>query len=429
MQALELSKPDRTLRGEITLEGSKSISNRALIVLALAGADPTDWLEHLSASKDTVTLQRLLTQTGSDVYDAGDAGTTFRFMTARLCLQPGTQTLTGSHRMLERPIGALVTALRSLGADIEYLGQEGYPPLRIGPPDHFGKTSRQVRIHGGTSSQFLSALLMIGPCLPEGLELIPEGELVSRPYLEMTLQLMRYFGAQAEWQDDRIVVSPGNYTPKKFVVEADWSAASYWYALAALAESPDIRLNGLFADSWQGDAVLSKMMQSFGIQTIFEEKGIRIQATGAAPKPLFEWNFLECPDIAQTLAVVCAGLGVQGIFSGLETLSIKETDRIAAIRNELAKVGVSFSKLPPHFSKKSPGQTFFLVEGKAHWQAPPHFATYGDHRMAMAFAPLALLAPIVIEDPEVVRKSYGSFWEHLKAAGFQEGERVREVRE
>jgi 3-phosphoshikimate 1-carboxyvinyltransferase len=322
--------------------------------------------------------------------------------------------------MLERPIGALVTALRSLGADIEYLGREGYPPLRIGPPQGLGQVSRQVRIHGGTSSQFLSALLMIGPCLPNGLELIPEGELVSRPYLEMTLQLMRCFGAEAAWQGDSIVVSPGAYTPREFVVEADWSAASYWYALAALAESADIRLNGLFVDSWQGDAVLSKMMQSFGIQTVFEEKGIRLQSSGTAPKPLFEWDFLECPDIAQTLAVVCAGLGVQGIFSGLETLSIKETDRIAAIRNELAKVGVSFSKLPPRFSKKSPDQTFYLVDGRAHWQETPHFATYGDHRMAMAFAPLALLAPVVIEDPEVVRKSYGSFWEHLKAAGFIE---------
>lgn len=419
MQVLQLSKPDRTLRGEITLEGSKSISNRALIVLALAGADPGDWLQRISASKDTTTLQRLLTQTGSDVYDAGDAGTTFRFMTARLCLQPGTQTLTGSARMLERPIGALVTALRSLGADIEYLGNEGYPPLRIGPPQQLGKTSREVRIHGGTSSQFLSALLMIGPCLPNGLELIPEGNLVSRPYLEMTLQLMRHFGAQVDWQGESIVVAPGAYTPKKFVVEADWSAASYWYAMAALAQSPDIRLNGLFADSWQGDAVLSQMMQSFGIQTVFEEKGIHLQASGIAPRPVFEWDFLECPDIAQTLAVVCAGLGIQGIFSGLETLSIKETDRIAAIRNELAKVGASFSKLPPHFSKKNPDRKFYLVDGKAHWKETPQFATYGDHRMAMAFAPLALLAPVAIEDPEVVRKSYGSFWEHLREVGFE----------
>lgn len=406
------------MHGEITLEGSKSISNRALIVLALAGADPGEWLQRLSTSKDTATLQRLLRQRDTDVFDAGDAGTTFRFMTARLCLQPGTQVLTGSPRMLERPIGALVTALRSLGADIEYLGQEGYPPLRIGPPQQLGKSGNQVRIHGGTSSQFLSALLMIGPCLPDGLELIPEGELVSRPYLEMTMQLMQYFGASVAWQGEHIVVAPGTYTPREFIVEADWSAASYWYALAALAESPDLRLNGLFADSWQGDAVLSKMMESFGIQTVFEETGIRIQATGAAPKPVFEWNFLECPDIAQTLAVVCAGLGVQGLFSGLETLSIKETDRIAAIRNELAKVGVSFSKLPARFNKNSPDQTFYLVDGKAQWQEPPRFDTYGDHRMAMAFAPLALLAPVVIEDPDVVRKSYGTFWEHLRQVGF-----------
>lgn len=419
MQILQLSRPPGPLHGEITLEGSKSISNRALIVLALAGADPGDWLQRLSASKDTATLQRLLRQTGEQTYDAGDAGTTFRFMTARLCLHPGTQVLTGSARMLERPIGALVTALRSLGADIEYLGQEGYPPLRIGPPQGLGKTGREVRIHGGTSSQFLSALLMIGPCLPAGLELIPEGELVSRPYLEMTLQLMRHFGASAEWQGDRIVVAPGAYTPKEFIVEADWSAASYWYAIAALAEAPDIRLNGLFSDSWQGDAVLSRMMQSFGIQTVFEETGIRLLASGAPAKPVFEWNFLECPDIAQTLAVVCAGLGVQGIFSGLETLSIKETDRIAAIRNELAKVGVSFSKLPARFNKKAPDQTFYLVDGKVHWQEPPRFATYGDHRMAMAFAPLALLGPVGIEDPEVVRKSYGSFWKHLRQVGFQ----------
>jgi 3-phosphoshikimate 1-carboxyvinyltransferase len=418
MQVLHLSKPDRSLSGEITLEGSKSISNRALIVLALAGADPGEWLQHLSTSKDTSTLQRLLTQTGSDVYDAGDAGTTFRFMTARLCLQAGTQTLTGSARMQERPIGALVTALRSLGADIEYLGKEDYPPLRIGPPQQLGRTTRQVHIHGGTSSQFLSALLMIGPCLPNGLELIPEGDLVSRPYLDMTLHLMRHFGARVHWQGEHIIVEAGAYTPKKFTVEADWSAASYWYAMAALAQEPDIQLNGLFADSWQGDAVLSRMMQSFGIQTIFGENGIRLQASGMPPKPIFEWNFLECPDIAQTLAVVCAGLGIQGIFSGLETLSIKETDRIAALRNELKKVGVSFSKLPPHFSKKSPNQTFYMVDGKAHWTETPQFATYGDHRMAMAFAPLALLGPVDMEDPEVVRKSYGSFWDHLREVGF-----------
>ena len=195
MELLRLSKPDRLLYGDIVLDGSKSISNRALIVLALAGADPADWLDRLSTSKDTTTLYRLLGHSG-DTFDAGDAGTTFRFLTAYLALQPGVQILTGSARMRERPVGGLVEALRSIGADIAYLGKEGYPPLRIGAlKPRQGRAV--VRMHAGTSSQFLSALLMIGPYLPEGLELIPEGRLVSRPYLDMTLQLMRYFGGVA----------------------------------------------------------------------------------------------------------------------------------------------------------------------------------------------------------------------------------------
>jgi 3-phosphoshikimate 1-carboxyvinyltransferase len=414
---LELSKPGPALQGTVALEGSKSVSNRALIVLALAGADPGAWLQNLSASKDTGTLQRLLAQRDGDTFDAGDAGTTFRFLTAWLSLQPGTQLLTGSPRMLERPIGPLVEALRSLGADIEYLGQQGYPPLRIGAPAQL-KRQAQVRIDGSTSSQFLSALLLIGPYLPDGLELIPTGRLVSKPYLDMTLRLMRHFGASADWAGDSIRVAPGRYTPRPFRVEADWSAASYWYALAAFAEAPDLRLLGLYADSWQGDAVLADMMRRFGIQTTFEAEGICLQRMAPSTKAIFEWNFLECPDIAQTLAVVCAGLGVQGLFSGLETLSIKETDRIEALRQELRKVGVTFSKLPPHLHPKKPGQTLYLLEGRAQWQAPPQVATWGDHRMAMAFAPLAMFAPLRIEDPDVVRKSYGSFWRHLADLGF-----------
>jgi len=418
MQLLHLSKPDRSLRSDIALDGSKSISNRALIVLALAGADPAAWLSNLSTSKDTVTLHRLLTQPG-DLFDAGDAGTTFRFLTAYLALQPGTQILTGSARMRERPVGGLVLALRELGADILFLEKEGYPPLQIGEMQQSGQAQRPVvRIAANTSSQFLSALFLIGPYLSNGLTLVPEGELVSRPYLDMTLKLMQYFGATADWQDDRIEVEPGGYQPRSFTVEADWSAASYWYAMATFSDNLDLRLGGLFADSWQGDSVLAKMMQTFGIQTVFEKNGIHLTQTGRAPKPLFEQDFLECPDIAQTLAVVCGGLGVQGLFSGLETLSIKETDRVAALKTELAKVGVSFAKLPPHFSKKSPGKTFFSVEGQAAWATTPQFATYGDHRMAMAFAPLAMIQPITIEHPEVVSKSYPAFWEDLKKAGY-----------
>ncbi len=425
MELLRLSKSDRLLHGDISLDGSKSISNRALIVLALAGVDPTDWLSCLSTSKDTTTLYRLLRQSG-DLYDAGDAGTTFRFLTAYLALQPGDQTLTGSARMRERPIGGLVEALRGIGADIGYLEKEGYPPLRIGElKPRQGRAS--VRIHAGTSSQFLSALLMIGPYLADGLELIPEGRLVSRPYLDMTLQLMRYFGGQAEWRGDTVIVAPGRYQPQHFTIEADWSAASYWYALAALADDVDLRLHGLFSHSWQGDSVVVKMMQQFGIQTIIsgapkieisaglntsEGEILQLKKSGAPPVAHFQWDFTDCPDIAQTLAVVCAGLGVTGLFSGLETLFIKETDRVSALRTELSRVGVSFGE-------QRAGSARFLVEGKAHWQGIPRFATYGDHRMAMAFAPLALLGPIDVENPSVVAKSYPAFWEHLKQVGFQ----------
>lgn len=411
MELLHLSKPDRSLQGDIALDGSKSISNRALIVLALAGANPTDWLANLSTSKDTTTLLRLLTQTSS-TYDAGDAGTTFRFLTAYLALQPGVQILTGSARMRERPVGGLVQALRSIGAEIEFLEKEGYPPLKIGEMNKTGHAGHPtVRIDAGTSSQFLSALLMVGPYLPEGLELAPEGNLVSRPYLEMTLQLMRYFGAKADWQGDTILVAPGRYTPRPFTVEADWSAASYWYEMAAFADAVDLRLRGLFAESWQGDSVVVEMMQRFGIQTDFEDGGLVLRKSGTAPQPLFEWDFVECPDIAQTLAVTCAGLGVRGVFTGLETLFIKETDRVAALQNELAKVGAAFRQMPD--------KAFFEVTGQATWQAPPRFATYGDHRMAMAFAPLAFFAPVEIENPAVVAKSYPAFWQHLEATGFR----------
>lgn len=412
MDVIRLHKSDRNLHGTLALNGSKSISNRALIALALAGAKPADWLSNLSTSKDTVTLNALLSQEG-DTYDAGDAGTTFRFLAAYLAIKPGQQTLTGSARMQERPIGPLVDALRLLGADIQYLGNEGYPPLLIGAPNPDAAKNAKIGVAANVSSQFLSALLLIGPYLPDGLELIPEGPLVSRPYLEMTVQMMRYFGATVEWQGDAIQVQPGCYTPKRLAVEADWSGASYWYALAAFSDGLDLRLEGLHANSWQGDAAIVAMMERFGITTTFEDNGIRLTKSGAAPKPFFEQDFLECPDIAQTLAVICGGLGVSALFSGLETLSIKETDRIAALKAELAKVDVTFVKLPAHMSKRSPGKTFYNIQGKAAWTTPPQFATYGDHRMAMAFAAFAMLGDVAIENPKVVGKSYPEFWEHF----------------
>lgn len=420
MSQILLSKPDRSLCAHIALDGSKSISNRALIALSLAGADPTAWLSSLSTSKDTTTLLRLLTQSAEQPYDAGDAGTTFRFLTAYLACSPGIQTLTGSARMRERPIGPLVYALLELGADIQFLEKEGYPPLRIGEMKAAATGRATVRVAADTSSQFLSALLLVGPYLPGGLDLVPEGNLVSRPYLEMTLRLMRHFGAAADWQEGRIAVEPGGYVPRPLRVEADWSAASYWYAMAAFSDDLDLRLSGLFAQSWQGDAVLADMMRrGFGIETEFEEAGIRLTRAEAQVKPVFEQDFLECPDIAQTLAVVCAGLNTRGLFSGLETLSIKETDRIAALKAELGKLGLSFAKLPAHFSKKTPSKVFYALEGPTVWpDLPPRFATYGDHRMAMAFAPLAFFQPVEIEHPEVVAKSYPGFWDDLQQAGF-----------
>ncbi len=415
MTTIRLSKQSRELHGTIALDGSKSISNRALIALALAGEKPSHWLSNLSTSKDTQTLLQLLEQNGS-TFDTGDAGTTFRFMTAFLATQPGEQVLTGSARMLQRPVGPLVQALRELGADIQFLGAEGYPPLKIG---EMKPRARCVRVAANVSSQFLSALMLIGPYLPEGLELVPEGALVSRPYLEMTLGLMRHLGASVDWQGEAIVVEPGRYAPRPLAVEADWSAASYWYAMAAFSEDLDLTLQGLQERSWQGDSELASMMQRFDIQTVFEENKVRLKKTGNAPRPLFEKDFLDCPDIAQTLAVLCAGLGTTGVFSGLETLSIKETDRIAALKTELAKVGVSFTKLPARFSKKSPEKTVYYVEGKADLSALPRFSTYGDHRMAMAFAAFAMLGPVELENPEVVSKSYPQFWEHLKDVGFE----------
>lgn len=411
-----LTKPNRHIIGEITLAGSKSISNRTLIIRALSKTDFP--IHRLANAKDSQLLQNLLIS-DKIIRDAGAAGTTFRFLTAYLSLQPDTQILTGTERMKQRPIGVLVDALRLLGADIEYLEKEGYPPLKIGAPNNIGKTHR-LRIAANTSSQYISALLMIAPVLPKGLELTLEGEIVSRPYIEMTLAQMRYFGVQSRWDDKVIKIAPQDYEPKAFTVEADWSAASYYYAMAVFADQLDLQLNGLFKDSAQGDAVLVPMMEKFGIKTEFNEQGIRLTKTTEALPKLFEWDFIECPDLAQTLAVVCAGTGVQGIFTGLETLRIKETDRIAALQKELTKVRAHLAALPAKFTSQS-GKQHFLIEGKAIVEKNPAFATYEDHRMAMAFAPLAMLGKIQIEAPQVVEKSYPTFWEDLQKLGFEVG--------
>jgi 3-phosphoshikimate 1-carboxyvinyltransferase len=406
-----LKKRDNSLLGTINLSGSKSISNRVLIIRALCSEFFP--IEGLASANDTELLQQLI-QSNAIVRDAGPAGTTFRFMTAYLSMQPGTQVLTGTERMKQRPVRVLVDALRTLGANIEYLEKEGYPPLSIG--ESTLSKADELEIDAGTSSQYLSALLMIAPTLPNGLRLKLKGALVSRPYLLMTLRLMEFFGVQYHWEGNVISVAAQSYQAKPYKVEADWSAASYYYIMAAFSDQPNLFLGGLFEDSLQGDAVIAEMMESFGIESTFNENGVRLTRKGASSASEFRRNFLECPDIAQSLAVICGGTGRHGYFSGLQTLKIKETDRIAALHQELKKVGVHFA-LEPIVDER--GEEQYEVKGKANWRDIPHLETYEDHRMAMAFAPLAMLEPIIIEDPKVVVKSYPEFWEDLKQLDFE----------
>jgi 3-phosphoshikimate 1-carboxyvinyltransferase len=404
MEIIKISKNNRTVQGEIDLAGSKSISNRALIIQALCEDEFP--IYRIANAKDTETLTELLAS-GSDVLDAGPAGTTFRFMTAFLSLQSGTQTLTGSERMKQRPIGVLVEALRKLGANIEYLEKEGYPPLQISSPNNL--ITNQLSIPASVSSQYISALLMIAPTLENGLELTLTGKIVSRPYIQMTLNLMTYFGVQHEWNGQTIIVKSQKYKARPFTVEADWSAASYYYAVAAFAnDGLNLQLDGLFAESVQGDSVVAKLGEHFGIQSTFNENGVQLTKVKNHEMGDFKYNFLECPDIAQTLAVICGGLGVNGHFSGLETLKIKETDRVEALYQELKKIKVNFEE-------QADGTC--IVNGKATFENTPQFPTYEDHRMAMAFAPLAMFHPVIIEAPNVVEKSYPDFWKDFEKLG------------
>jgi len=414
MKTITLSKKGKSVKGIITLAGSKSISNRALIIRALCEDEFA--IHKIASSNDTEILQALLADGDLTEYDCGPAGTTFRFLTAYLSMQSGTQVLTGTERMKQRPIGVLVDALKSLGADIEYLESEGYPPLKIRSPKAFGEAN-ELTISAGTSSQYISALLMIAPTLPNGLKLTLDGKIVSRPYIEMTLNLMAYFGVAYTWEGQTISVAAQKYQAKDYTVEADWSAASYYYSIAAFAEDLDLQLNGLFEESVQGDSAIVEMYERLGVATRYTENGVHLTKNNQAKPPMFEQDFLTCPDTAQTLFATCAGLGVQGLYSGLETLRIKETDRIKAMQTELGKLQVYISPLPKRFSQKSEKE-YFMQDGTAQFESTPTFPTYEDHRMAMCLAPLAMLHPVQIEEPSVVKKSYPEFWDDLEAIGF-----------
>ncbi|MCH2022161.1 MAG: 3-phosphoshikimate 1-carboxyvinyltransferase [Saprospiraceae bacterium] len=393
------------LNGEIILNGSKSISNRILIIQALSGI-PFD-ITGLSNAKDTETLKCLLDNIDAPTLDAGEAGTVYRFMTAFLAWRGKDQLLVGNKRMCERPIGVLVDALNDLGANIHYMDRVGYPPLKMKKNDT-NRWGNQVIMGANVSSQFVSALLMLAPILPNGLELKLKGKVISKPYIQMTLNLMQEFGVASKWEDNLIKVSKQKYSSKVFYIEADWSAASYFYSLVSLSKNAEIQLIGLSKNSIQGDAAIVNIMKHFGVTTTFNNKGILLKKIEKKIAP-FVYDFSDCPDIAQTLAVICAALNVKAKLTGLETLTIKETDRISALKTELDKLGCNTLSTPNSLSINMGIQNKFQS---------PKIKTYNDHRMAMSFAPLVLiLNNILIENKEVVNKSYPEFWKDLQSLG------------
>jgi len=398
------------INGIIQLNGSKSISNRVLIIDALCGFKID--MKNLSNADDTIFLQNLL-KSDEEVLDAGAGGTTFRFLTAFLATQTDrTVILTGSERMQQRPIKILVDALLKLGADITYINKEGFPPLRINGKKLKGGT---ITLPADTSSQYITALLLIAPTLEDGLELHLKGTVVSVPYIRMTLKIMEYFGVQTYFEGNIIRIKPGAYLPKSFFIEGDWSAASYFYAIAALSEQAEIELKGLTNQHIQGDCVIADIARNFGIETTYAGYSLVIKKTENITLKSFEYDFLKCPDLAQTVIAFCAALKVPIHCKGLQTLRIKETDRIVALDTELQKLGLGA------LIETDANNWLLKIKDTSVHQAPSvTIATYEDHRMAMAFTPLVMkIGSLEIEKPSVVTKSYPFFWFDLERLGFQ----------
>ena len=408
-----LKAPDN-LKTEVKLPASKSIGNRALVINALAGG--TAMPGNLSDCDDTDVMIRALRDMPYEI-DIKAAGTAMRFMTAYLAATPGEHVITGTERMRHRPIAVLVDALRSLGAHIEYVGEEGYPPLRIEGRRLYG---RQLDIPGNVSSQYISALLMIAPTLTSDLELRLTGEIFSRPYIDLTLWMMKEYGAVAEWKDiDTILVKAQPYVSRPYYIENDWSAASYWYEMMAVSggEYDEVVLEGLNDGSKQGDSMSRYIFSLLGVKTTFEPSSlpgmqrVRLRNKGHCV-PRLEYDFVNAPDLAQTFVVTCLALNVPFVFSGLKTLKIKETDRIEALKTEARKLGyvlhdVDNSQLIWDGERCEPQQNVAID-------------TYEDHRMALAFAPLSFVMPeIRINAPHVVTKSYPHYWTDLRSAGFE----------
>lgn len=409
MKSTRLQKPS-AFKPELQLQlpSSKSISNRLLIMHALSAFRSS--LQGLSDASDTIILQRILQENPMEV-NVEDAGTAMRFLLAYFALKGEERILRGTERMQQRPLAPLIQALRQLGADIQCLEREGFAPLHIRPASLQGGT---VQLDAALSSQFCSALMMIAPCLPGGLRIELQGEkAVSWPYITMTASLMRSFGVLVETNQSYVSVPGGqSYVPGSFLVEADWSAASYWYLIAALLPGCNIRLQNLSLQSVQGDAVLAQIARVFGLQSKQEEQDVSVFSSpvDTEMKEPWQFDFSHYPDLVPAIATLCAARGIQAEFTGVAHLEFKESKRLQALQAELNKfgpvVGLSTDTL--------------IINGKA-WQcqADAKLDTYNDHRMAMAFAPLALrCGSVIIHNPDVVRKSYPAFWSHLQKAGF-----------
>ncbi|MBF6658992.1 3-phosphoshikimate 1-carboxyvinyltransferase [Flavobacterium columnare] len=388
----------------IKITGSKSETNRLLLLQALY---PNIVVENISNSDDSEVMQKALNGSFEGVVDVHHAGTAMRFLTAFFAIQEGKEIiLTGSSRMKERPIKILVEALQQLGVEILYLENEGFPPIKIK-----GKkiTQNKVILPAHVSSQYISALLLIAPTLEKGLELTLEGQITSIPYIQMTLSLLNEMGVQTSFEENNITVNPKSEIQNpKFTVESDWSSASYWYSIVALSElGTQITLCSYKKNSLQGDAVLAKIYQYFGVETIFNNNTIILKKR-TPHSEFITYNLNTCPDIAQTIAVTCLGLGIGCDLYGLHTLKIKETDRLEALKLEFTKLGAEVMVTAESLHLKP---STFINQNIS-------IKTYQDHRMAMAFAPLALQVPITIENAEVVSKSYPYFWKDLQTVGF-----------
>ncbi|MFY0591298.1 3-phosphoshikimate 1-carboxyvinyltransferase [Roseivirga sp.] len=401
MESISLKYCSELKTIDIALEASKSESNRALIINALSGNQSN--VSNLSNARDTQTMLSLLAS-NDNTLDVLDAGTTMRFLTAYSTLGNTPKTLTGTSRMRKRPIKILGKALKQIGAKVEYLNKDGFPPLKVSPLKEQKKES--VSIKGDVSSQFISAILMIAPNLPKGLTLELRGKIGSRPYIQMTLDMMRLFGVSSTWTNNTIEIKPQPYQSYPYRVESDWSGASYWFSFVALAEKAEIKLLGLRQKSLQGDIAIVRIMNQLGVMSTFEEDGVLLQKIESRKE--IEVDFSDCPDLAQTVAVVCGVKHIACKMTGLESLRIKETDRIKALKRELKKFSIKLKETEEGLweikSKFESGQPEVSVE------------TYEDHRMAMAFAPLSTQQDISIKDPSVVDKSYPSFWNHVDLA-------------